>query len=265
MLGKKIYVLLLVVLATNVQASFDEEFKKFFEDYEARGKDFDVGITDLYSDDANVSAVRKMSDGIEQTMKVSGSEWKKMLVDAMDIAKKRDDKSEFSDVNVQVTGDTAKITAKRYSTSKCFFDERYYMVAKRFADGDIRIIEEFMESPLKSNCDTVPDDDLSLVLEATAKTLNRRTPLMVDSDTKLMRASSEGNVFTYHYELVNYASYELDSEALRQNIELLLIEQSCTAPNLTPIVNKGGTLSYRYSGNDGEELFTVEVTQQDCS
>ena len=128
-------------------------------------------------------------------------------------------KSEFSDIKVVVEKDKAKITASRYAAIKCFHDKRYYMIVGKGENGTLQIIEESMESLAQSKCASTPKNDLSLVLQSSVVMTNKQLPIMVDSDTKLERTSSEDNMLIYHYELVNYLSTELDAEALKQNLK----------------------------------------------
>ena len=234
----------ILILSVCVNATQKSDYLKFFNNYQKLGNSYDVAVAELYSDDAKVVAVRKMQDGIEQ---------------------KRGDKSEFKNIHISSENDKAKITASRYSTEKCFHDNHYYMVVGKGKNGELQIIEEHMESPVQTNCKTKPKNDLSLVLQGSVKMINKQLPIMVDSDTKLEHASSQGNTLIYHYELVNYMSSDINAEVFEQNLKPIVIQQTCTMPNLTPVIEQGGTVSYRYNGNDDVHILSINVDKSSCT
>ncbi|GAB5453199.1 MAG: hypothetical protein Hals2KO_35270 [Halioglobus sp.] len=257
---------LLVVLFSSVAQALDEsDYLEFFEKYQTLSDNFDTAVVELYSDTAEIKSVRKMSDGIEQAMKIEGKKWKQMIIDTMDLAKQRGDKSEFSKIKVLVQNNRARITANRYSTIKCFNDIRYYMVIEKVNSKEFKIVEEFMESPLQSACADTTENDLSLVLQGSVEMLNRQLPTMVDSDTKLERASSEGNTLIYHFVFVNYLSSELDAVALEQNLRPMVTQQTCTVPNFKPVIDQGGSVSYRYNGKDQKQILAIVIDKSSCS
>lgn len=261
----KISVLLICLFSTATYASSESEYINFFEKYQTLGNSFDVAVSELYSDQAMIIAIRKMPDGIEQTMKVEGKKWKQIIADSMDAGKQRGDISEFSNVKVSVNENRAKVTANRYATIKCFNDSRYYMIIEKGDNNKLQIVEEFMESPLQSSCTNTPKNDISLVLQASVKMINKQLPIMVDSDTKLEKTSSEGSTLIYHYTLVNYLSSELDAGALEQNLRPMVTQQTCTMPNLKPVVDQGGSISYRYSGKDQKQIIAIDINKSSCS
>ncbi|MBW2712919.1 MAG: hypothetical protein JRC77_04130, partial [Deltaproteobacteria bacterium] len=184
---------------------------------------------------------------------------------AMDIAKKRGDQSKFSDIQITLDGVTAKIKASRYAVVKCFQDTRYYMLARKQSNGKIQIIEEFVESAVKSNCESRPENDLALLLEATVITMNKDLPIMVDSDTKLEKVSADGNEMKLHYELVNFISSDVDTDVFLSNMKPAIAGQSCATPSLRAVMDQGGTIAYLYNGNDKKEIATFSVGKDSCS
>lgn len=262
---KTIPILLIILLSSVCQASDDSDYLKFFEKYQTLGGNFDTAIVDLYSDAAEIKAIRKMPDGVEQTIKIEGKKWKQMLIDSMELGKQRGDRSEFSMIEVIVQKNRAKITANRYATVKCFNDIKYYMVVEKGVNEELKIVEEFMESPLQSACTNTPKNDISLVLQGSVKMINKQLPMMVDSDTKLEKTSSEGNTLIYHYVLVNYLSTEIDPVALEQSLRPMVTQQTCTLSNLKPVIDQGGSISYKYNGKDQKQLLTIVIDKSSCS
>ena len=245
-------------------SSANKEYMDFFKQYESLGHAFDASVADMYSDKAVVRAIQKMPDGMEQTTKVDGHKWKEMITSTMEISKQRGDKSEFSNISVSMDGDVAKITASRYSTIKCFMDEKYYMRVEKQSDGTLKIIEEYVEIPVETSCKTAIKDDVELFLKGVVAVANKQYPIMVDSDTKLERASSEGKTLIYHYTLVNYAADELNAQIFEENMMPNLLQQSCTTPSLRSLVDKGGTVTFQYNGKDQKNVSSMEIRQADC-
>ena len=265
MLAKVGIGLLFLSLAACVHASEENKFKLFFSEYETLNKQFDVAVAKLYSDEAKVIGVRSMPDGTEKTLSFDGKKWKQLIVDLMGVAKERGDTSKFTDINITEEGNTAKIRATRYSLIKCHEDKDYYMVVNTHEDGRIEIIEEFSKSPQLSKCKNAPKDDLAVILQATVIMVSKQLPIMLDSDTRLEKISSEGNVLKYQFELVNYASTDLDPAALTAELKLSLIQQACTTTNLRSILEQGGMISYRYYGKDKLQVAEIKAQKDSCS
>lgn len=261
--------MLILIVTTLPLTGFCEEgeiskYRSFFEHYQQLESNFDTAISNLYADEAKITAIRKFPDGVEQKMTVPGIQWKQIVVDSMEIAKKRDDRSEFSNIAVHLNAEGAKITASRYAISKCFTDHNYYMVVQSTDSGQLQIIEEFIESPSVSNCKDTSTNDLSLVLQGAAALANKQLPVMLDSDTKLEEVSAEGNTLIYHYQLVNYLASELDAAAFGDNIRPMLAQQTCSLPNLKPVLSQGGSIAYRYNDKDQVLLVELVIDQASC-
>ncbi len=258
-------ILIFLLLSSTANAADESDYFKFFEKYQTLGDSFDTSVVNLYADDAEITSIRKMPDGIEQLMKIEGRKWKEMIVDTMDIGKQRGDTSRFTDIKIAIDSDRAKISANRYATIKCFDDKNYYMVVEERANNELRIVEEFYETPIQSKCISTPKNDLSLLLKATVKVVNKQLPVMIDGETKLEKTSSEDKTLIYHYVLINYLSTEVNEDAIDQNIRASIIENICTKPSLKPVVDKGGTISFRYSGKDKKHIFSIDVDKSSCS
>ncbi len=257
--------LLVVSFSFSAKASEEKEYLDFFTQYQALSDAFDVSVAEMYSDDARILVLQKLPDGTQRTMEIAGQKYKTMLVDAMDVARKRGDQSKFSDIQITLDGATAKIKASRYAVVKCFQDTRYYMLAKKQSDGKIQIIEEFVQSPMESNCESRPENDLALLLEATAKMMNKDLPVMADASTKLEKVSVTGNEMKFHYELVDFISSDVDKDVILSNMKPAIAQQSCVTPSLRAVMDQGGTITYLYNGNDKKEIATFSVGKDSCS
>lgn len=262
--GIAILPLLLVLSSHSTKAEESGKFDTFFSEFETLNSQFDVAVADRYSDEAKITGIRIQADGTEKTMEFDGKKWKQLIRDLMGLAKERGDSSKYSNVKVTVDGDTAKITASRYSILKCYQDDEYYLVVKA-KDERLEIIEEFSKGPQQSACENAPkEDDLVLILRATVLAVSKQLPVMLDSDTKLEKISSEGKVLTYDYELVNFLSTEVDKVGLDAGLTTTLVKQACSTPGLKSILEKGGTLSYRYSGKDKLRVTELRIDIKNC-
>lgn len=250
--------------ATDQQQATNQKYMDFFKQYESLGHAFDPTVADMYSDEATIHTIRKTPDGVEQTLKMDGSKWKELIISTMEISQKRGDKNEFSNIAVAMDGDVAKIMASRYSTIKCFTDDRYYMRVKKQSDGVLRIIEEFSETPLESSCRTTKKDDLELFLKHVVKVANKQYPIMVDADTKLEKTSSEGKTLTYHYTLVKYTADELNAQIFEQNMMPDLLKHTCADSSLRNVVDKGGMIVFQYNGKDQNGVSSMNIKESDC-
>jgi len=256
--------LIFLCLAFQAHAAEENEFKAFFSEYETLDSQFDIALANLYSDEAKVIGVRLMPDASEKTVTFDGKKWKQLIVDLMVVAKEAGDNNKFSNIAISENGDGAKITATRYSPRKCYEDKDYYMVVKRNAEGRIEIIEEFSKSPQQSKCENPTGDDLALTLQAISIRLGKQLPVMLDTDTRLEKISAEGHVLTYQYELVNFASGQLDAPALEAALKPSVVKLACATSNMKSIIDQGGTIFYRYNGNDKVQVVEILVNKESC-
>ena len=259
--------MLSLLLALSIHSARAEEpgkFDTFFAEFETLNQQFDAAVAERYSDEAKITGVRIQPDGTEKTTEFDGKKWKQLIRDLMGLAKERGDSSKYSNVKIAVDGDTAKITASRYSALKCYQDDDYYLVVKA-SEERLEIIEEFSKAPQQSACENAPaEDDLSLILRATVLAVSKQLPVMLDNDTKLEKISSEGKVLSYDYELVNFLSTEVDTVALNAGLTTNLVKQACSTPGLKSIMEKGGTLSYRYNGKDKRQVAELRIGIKNC-
>ena len=90
--------------------------------------------------------------------------------------------------------------------------------------------------------------------------INRKVPVMVDSEARLDRASAgqDGNRLIYHYTLVNYSSGQVSREqilSLRENV----INDTCLHKDKFNVV-----VEFEYKSNDGALIEAIEVDPAKC-
>jgi len=253
------------LLVSSTAFSADKaDFIDFFNEYQRLTSEFDVSVNDMYADDAKIMGVRKKPDGTEESMTIDGAQWKTIILASMERAKQVGDRSEYSDIVVDVTEDQAKISATRYSIVDCFHDSRFYMVVKTIANDQLQIVEQFMETAAQSSCEG-SKMDLPEFLQSTVKMINEQLPAKIDPETQLVKTSADGSKLTYHYVLINHTSDTLTSEEATSKLQSIVIEQSCSSPNLRPILDQNGSLSYIYRGSDAEQIVKFDIDKTACS
>ena len=134
---------LLIAAIANAESHISlEEAEEFFELYQEMGKNFDPEIADLYSDEANISTLRTYPWGTKKLREMDGKQYKVIIKSVLPLAKDKGDISTFTDIEITVEKSVAKISAKRFSETKQYMDEGYYMVLEKSSEGEISIIEE---------------------------------------------------------------------------------------------------------------------------
>jgi hypothetical protein len=141
-------------LSFSISVALDasDEPQTFFNDYIRLGDAFDPAVADLYFDQALIHAYRVYPHGLERNMELSGVQWKQLVIQIMPLAKAQNDKSTFSNIRFTEINGGYKIKADRYSVRKCYTDTGYYMIVKPSENGNLKIIEEYMETKPLPNC-----------------------------------------------------------------------------------------------------------------
>lgn len=260
---KKLVAIICLLVSTISYSAEKAEFAQFFDEYQRLSLEFDASVNKMYADDAKIKGARKKSDGTEEAMTIDGSRWKTIILTSMERAKQLGDRSEYSDIAIELDADRAKITATRYSALDCFTDNRFYMVVQSTADKQLQIIEQFMETPAQSNCEG-SETDLPEFLETTVKMINEQLPAVIDAETHLVKTSADGSKLTYHYVLINYTSETLTTDEATAKLQTAVVQQSCGSPNLRPILDQGGSISYIYRGSDAVQIVKLDIDKTAC-
>lgn len=260
----QLYLLLTLMSFAGVCNSVErDQYANFFAEYQRLAAEFDSSISQLYENDAKITGLRKKPDGTEDKMTIDGVQWKSIIIASMEKARQVNDVSEYSNVTIAVDGDQAKISAKRYSLLKCYTDDSFYMTVKINNDDQIKIVEQFMESPAESNCKKT-GTELADFLKSTVEMINPQLPAAVDAETQLIKTASNGNNLIYHYVLVNHTSQTLTPKVAEEKLAPIVVQQSCVSPNLRPILDQGGLLTYIYRGSDAVQIAKLNVDITAC-
>jgi hypothetical protein len=231
--------------------------RALFEQYVALSDRYDPGVAGLYSDAARIRTRRTSASGQVQELELDGARWKKLIVQAMPIAKQRGDLSKFSNVSVASHADGARITAQRYSTFRCHLDETYFMVVAPDENGTWRIVEESTTTTATSACGVGEGKSLAQRLSEVSERVQALLPLQLDAETRLDTVTHDGSQLTYAHTL---RAGDVDVVKLGKLLTPEHQQQTCAEPGLSAVVGAGGRVVYAYADEVGKPLTSVAVT-----
>lgn len=130
----------------------EQEGRAFVARYLALNDAFDPSVADLYSDNAQIRALRRHPNGSERSIEMRGTGWKQLIRQTMPLAKARNDRGTLEKLRFEKVEEGLKIRADRYSFMRCYWDRNYFMVIVRENDKVIRVVEEYAETQPQSDC-----------------------------------------------------------------------------------------------------------------
>lgn len=104
----------------------------------------------------------------------------------------------------------------------------------------------------------VSDKELKLIADA----VNKKAPVMVDQETRLVGATGANNTLTYRYTMINYTVAQLNKEKFTSIIKTQLIKVSC--PKIKVMLDAGITAVYSYSDKNGALISAVSLDSKVC-
>ena len=109
------------------------------------------------------------------------------------------------------------------------------------------------------------DADMAKYLAAASAEVNRRLPIMVDSETQLVSTTGLDRVLQYNYRLVNVSVTQAQAASLMRIVRPGILRSACSTPQTrNTFLKRGVTLRYAYADRSGYDLFTIEVAPRDC-
>lgn len=103
-------------------------------------------------------------------------------------------------------------------------------------------------------------------LHLAAKEANVGLPMMVDTETELIRAyATPDNKMNYKYKLVNYSSSELDWLELKDALLPTMETQYCHHPDIEYYRTNGVPMKWHYYDKDDAFIGVVELSNKDCN
>jgi hypothetical protein len=235
----------------------------------------------LYNDSASIE--RKIDDLDKQ--KITGKQYKLWLntATAHDLLRLH---SDFSNVDFYTNGSRIAIKATRYFKSLCFSDAHYFIVIDKNSDGNYNIIKEHTQQPKQSLCKSASNHEKSLKISfnqaaerfaktqplslkqeilAIAESLKEKLPLALDKNTQLTDFSYSDKEIHYHYAIQQYRSSVKYNAMLESIIKPNAIRQFCMQDTQQKMLLKGGRSLHSYHDKNGENIFSFQVSAQQCS
>ena len=94
---------------------------------------------------------------------------------------------------------------------------------------------------------------------------NGAAPAEIDPDTRLDGArAGPGLRLTTTYTLVNAESNGVDSTTFETKLTPTIKENSCTNPDLRPLIDQGVVVVLEYRGKQGNPIGTVNINRETC-
>lgn len=102
--------------------------------------------------------------------------------------------------------------------------------------------------------------------ELAAEQLNAMSPVMVDEETRMEKATvGPGALMTYHYTFPNFSSKDIDVNMMSASVFPIIRDGVCASAEMKPSLQYGGKYAYSYSGYDGVHIVKFVIDRNDCS
>ncbi|WP_227500148.1 hypothetical protein [Acinetobacter venetianus] len=263
-LNKIVFIFSLLCASSCFAINPDQEYMMFLKKYEELSNAVDLDGLEMYADDAKIHSKEISSDGIERTMSMSGKKLKELVYDNLEVLKGLAYQTNFKNVNIIRTQDSAKITASKYSNKDCYTDNDYYMVVTRKPDNKLYITEEYLTLSPKNLCKQGIKDDLALQLSLGANIMKKKLPIKLDRDTSLENVFAKDKVLTFVYRLPYLTANDLPSDWIEINAVPQIIKGVCADNKMKDLLDKGAEINLEYYYSDNRRATDVKLHKQDC-
>ncbi|MCG8545422.1 MAG: hypothetical protein MJE12_14585 [Alphaproteobacteria bacterium] len=133
------------IAADNAADARIQEAKALFQKFTRLSGQFDPAVAELYADDAQVVAHRRYPTGRTRPIQIAGRQLKAMIRHVMPVARMRNDRNTYADVDYAAEGTAVRINSTRYSVLKQY-SRPHTLLVRPDADGNWRIYEETMHT-----------------------------------------------------------------------------------------------------------------------
>lgn len=134
----------LTISSQGAESESIKQAQRVFDAYVVLGDTFDPKAVDLYSDAARIQMKIVSADGSVRELAIPTAQFKKIVREAMPVARDRGDTNTFSEVKYSVEGNAVRITMKRYSVMNKYTVPHSMLVAQG-ESGEWKIVEELSE------------------------------------------------------------------------------------------------------------------------
>lgn len=94
--------------------------------------------------------------------------------------------------------------------------------------------------------------------------VNKMTPLMLDADTRMVKATIDGHTIEYHYVLVNYAREDLDTVQVKELVIPNVTQASCGNPSSRALLGRKVNMRYIYNDRNDQYMFSFVLDDAGC-
>jgi hypothetical protein len=117
-----------------------------------------------------------------------------------------------------------------------------------------------LEQPMRKDSLPVPSHISEL-----SRAMNQHAPFLIDKETLLEKASTDGKRLIVRYRLVRRAKMEMDVEAFLKEARPFFLARACLEPKALEVLKSGAAISYAFFDKNGVALGEVPIAWPDCS
>lgn len=243
----------------------EAEARAFFDRFAELWGRADRAVAALYDDDAIITSVRHEGK-TTKNVEVPGKTWKAVLAELLPVARATGEAVVFTNVAAEAHGETVRITAHRYSTSRCWLDPDYRVDLARDRAGALRVVGEVSLSFPDAQCGVGKGKTLDQRLDELAGQMARALPVQLDPDTRLDAVRRGQTELRFELTLVHLLDVsQIDLPRLTALLHQRVLDDTCHRKSvLRAVLDDGGQVSYRYADLSGQALLKVTIDAGSC-
>ncbi|EOE6055771.1 hypothetical protein ACKJ8N_003579 [Vibrio cholerae] len=125
--------------------------------------------------------------------------------------------------------------------------------------------KEFGKAAVSSIEEAGKQEKIIEALSKAAQKINATTPIMVDAETRLDKASLGGGVkLVYHYTLINVVPQDVDESWVETTLRDSVLPSVCSNEQMISSIKLGVNFEYAYSGKNGVYLGSFTANRDSC-
>ncbi len=111
-----------------------------------------------------------------------------------------------------------------------------------------------------------PEDEMKKTFVKLVEELNKKTPIIIDSETSLTKVELyNGNAgIIYTHTLVNNNAEDISADLLREEVFPIFYKENCSNKEVQASFNTGAEFAYKYQGKDGIVIATALISKNVC-
>jgi len=101
-------------------------------------------------------------------------------------------------------------------------------------------------------------------LQAASNKINSSLPMNIDAETRLDSSVGVDSQMRFNFTMLNYSAKQLDVDAFKQTVTQRMFDNVCGTDKMAVFLEKGISVTYAYSGNDGELFHEISIQPGEC-